>query len=328
MKRHLLRCFLLATACPLHAVVISGPNGAASGNTTEASLNGYTTAQSLPAFPHWNNAVSVNGASGVYLGTANGYGWVITAAHVGALSIGSGTINVGGTNYIVHGGQAIGTADLRLYRIGGELGDPSLPSIPNVIMATTSPSIGTNLLDFGVGSRVETTANSATNSDAAQAPGSNATYFEWGSASLMRWGTNTTIPLPSEYGGAGEANATFLAAGYTTNLIYSAFDDPGSPNYLTTTEAHLASGDSGGGVFALNGGNWELVGWNAYVDIDEVNQTNGQPGSTSGFGNYAFYGNLADVNTLLQAAMVPEPSGLMLCGMTGMFLLRRRRFVS
>jgi hypothetical protein len=272
--------------------------------------------------------VSVNGASGVYLGTANGYGWVITAAHVGPLAAGSGTINVGGTNYVVHSGQTIGTADLRLYRIGGELGDPSLPTISNVIMATTAPSIGTNLLDFGVGSRVETTANSATNSDAAQSPGSNTTYFEWGSASLMRWGTNSTIPLPAQYGGSGEATATFVAAGYTTNLIYSAFDDPGSPNYLTTTEAHLASGDSGGGVFALNGGNWELVGWNAYVDIDSVNETNGQPGSTSGFGNYAFYGNLADVKSLLQAAMVPEPDSLILCSAAGMFLIRRRRFVS
>jgi hypothetical protein len=328
MKRYLLPCFLLAAAYPVHAVVIAGPNGAASGNTTQGSLNSYTTAQSLPAFPNWDNMVTVNGASGVYLGTANGSGWVITAAHVGQLAVGSGTINVGGTNYMVHSGQNIGTADLRLYRIGGELGDPSLPAMSNVIMATTAPSIGTNLLDFGVGARVETTANSATNSDAARAPGSNATYFEWGSASLMRWGTNFSIPLPTQYGGAGEATATFVAAGYTTNLFYSSFDDPGSPNYLTTTEAHLASGDSGGGVFALNGGNWELVGWNAYVDIDSVNTTNGQPGSTSGFGNYAFYGNLPDVKPLLQAAMVPEPSGMMLSSMAGMFLLRRRRSVS
>jgi hypothetical protein len=306
------------------ALIISGPNGASSGNVTQGSLNTFLSGAGSPAFPYWNNVIQVSDSSGIYLGASGTYGWVLTAGHVTALGVGSGTITVNGTPYTVRDSQLIGTSDLRMYRIGGNFGDPALPGIPNVLLATATPSIGTSLLDFGRGSRTEGTANSATDSDIGQAPGANPTYYDWGSASNMRWGTNTSIGLPAYVGGpTGSPSATFSVGSFTTNLVYSTFEDVGSGNYLNATEAHLATGDSGGSMFALNGSNWELTGWNLYVLGDPGNP--GQPGGTSAFGNMAFYGNVAPVKAAIDATFVPEPSASLLALAGFSLALRRRR---
>ena len=147
--RSLTIVFTLGLMAPLHALIISGPNGTASGNTTQGSLNGFTGGLGLPAFPYWGNQIQVSDSTGMYLGSNDNYGWVMTAAHVSPLGVGSGVIVVGGTPYVVRDAVTIGSADIRLYRIGGGLGDAALPVLPNILMATTSPSIGTGLLDFG-----------------------------------------------------------------------------------------------------------------------------------------------------------------------------------
>jgi hypothetical protein len=323
--RHLSSTLLLSLlgCASAPALIISGPNGTGSGNSTQGSLATYLSGAGSPAFPYWDNIIQVSDSSGVYLGASGTYGWVMTAAHVVPLGIGN-IITVASTAYAVHDIQLIGSSDLRMYRIGGELGDAALPGIPNVLLATTTPVAGTSLLDFGRGSRQEGTANSATNSDIAEAPGANPTYYDWGSASMMRWGTNTTINLPAYVGGpTGSPSATFTVGPYTTNLVYSSFEDVGSGNYLTATEAHFATGDSGGGMFTLNGSNWELTGWNAYVLGDPGNP--GQPGSTSAFGNMAFYGNIPAVKSSIEAAFVPEPSvGCLILAMGGVLLRRQR----
>ncbi len=324
--RHLsstiLLSFLGCSTAP--ALIISGPNGTGSGNSTQGSLAAYLSGAGSPAFPYWDNIIQVSDSSGVYLGASGAYGWVTTAAHASPLSVGSSIITVSGTNYVVRDSQLVGSADLRMYRIGGESGDAALPGIPNVLLATTTPVAGTNLLDFGRGSRVEGTANSATNSDIALAPGTNASYYEWGSASTMRWGTNTTINLPPWVGGpTGSPSGTFTVGPFTTNLVYSSFEDVGSGNYLTATEANFATGDSGGGMFKLNGSNWELSGWNLYALADPGNP--GQPGATTGFGNMAFYGNIPAVKSGIELLFVPEPSSGCLMIALGGVLLRRRR---
>jgi hypothetical protein len=304
------------------AVVIQGPNGSSTGNITQASLNAFTTAVSAPAFPYWNNVIQVSDSSGTYLGSSGAYGWVMTAAHVTPLGVGSSTITVNGTPYLVRDSQPVGLNDLRLYRIGGETGDPALPGLPNVLMSTASPAAGTSLLDFGRGSRLEGTVNSATNSDITLAPGTDPNYYEWGSASNMRWGTNATIMLPP-WLGSPTPNLTATVGSFTTNLIYSSFDDVGSGNYLTATEAHFAVGDSGGPAFGLNAGTWQLTGWNLYTLTDPGNPS--QPSNTSGFGNLAFYGNISSVKGAIDALAVPEPAHNLLIVLTASVLLRRKR---
>lgn len=313
---------LALSVAQLQALVISGPNGSAVGNTTQGSLNSFASANSLPAFPFWGNEIQVSDASGVYLGKNDNFGWVMTAAHVSPLGVNTGVIIVAGTAYTVRDMVTIGTADIRLYRIGGALGDAPLPVLPNVLMATTSPSVGTSLLDFGRGSRVEGTANNAFDSDISQPPGTNASYYEWGSASAMKWGTNQTTVLPG-WLGPPLANANFLVGPYTTNLVFSLFDDEGAGNYLDATEATLSVGDSGGGAFRLNGSNWELSGINLYVDNDPAHT--GQPGGTSGFGDASFYGNIAAYRSDIITAMIPEPSAVLLILGYGLAAVTRRR---
>ena len=316
--------FLALSLTPLQALIISGPNGAGAGNTTQASLNGFVSGHSLPAFNFWGNQIQVSDSSGIYLGRNDNFGWVLTAAHVSPLAVNANVIIVAGTPYAVRDVVTIGSADLRLYRIGGNLGDAPLPSLPNILFATASPSVGTDLLDFGRGRRLEGTANNALNSDIAQVPGTNPNYYEWGSPTLLNWGTNETTVLPG-WIGPPLANANFLVGPYNTNLFFSRFDDEGAGNYLGATEATFSVGDSGGAAFRLNGSNWELAGLNLYVDRDPTHVA--QPGASAGFGDAAFYANLATYRGAILAAMVPEPSATLLLSGFGLLALTKRRRV-
>ena len=302
----------LAAACPLtaNALVIAGPNGLA--NSTQSPLNSWVTASGRPTFPYWDNVITVSDASGVYLGNSGSYGYVLTAAHVTSPP-GSNSITVAGTTYTVRDNVPIGSTDLRLYRIGGETGDPALPALMNIPIASGSPSIGTALLDFGRGGRVETTSDSPVISDIANVPGTNATAFEWAGAGPMRWGTNNTASTSFF---AGSTTPFILIPGLSSTASFiSRFDDAGIGNYQTTTEAGLAGGDSGGPAFTVNGSLWEISGINSFVT--------GTAGLTD-FGNYSGYNDLATYRSSIIAAMVPEPSvsGVLALGLV---LLMKRR---
>lgn len=295
-------------AFPLNALalIIAGPNGQA--NSTEASLNSWTTGNSQPAFSYWDNVVHVSDASGIYLGASGSYGWVMTAAHVTQLTTGVSTITVDGTSYVVRDNVQVAGQDMRLYRIGGEVGDPALPSLADVPIASSSPSVGTLVLDFGAGDRVESTSNSNTNSDIANSPGTDATHFEWAGTGTLRWGTNVTTTQLN------------FASPPSFSYFNSQFNS--SPNnYLTSTEATVGVGDSGGPVFTVVGGQWQLSG------INNSSATASSPANTSAFGDFAVYLDVTDYRTDIQNAMVPEPGStmLLLAGGVGFLTLRRRR---
>ena len=244
---------MLALSVKAYSLVIPGPNGVA--NSTEASLDSWTSANSQPEFRYWDNVVRVNDASGIYLGASGSFGWVLTAAHLNLLTPGSGTITVNGSSYLVNDSRQIGTQDLRLYRIGGGESDPPLPGLPNISIAGTSPAIGTTILDFGAGERVEGTSNSASDTDIAQTPGVLSSHYEWAGAGALRWGTNTTSAPPAVCGPKpGQPTATiFLNTSiYDTQIFTSCFDAPAAGGNQMTTEAGLAVGDSGGPVFSVN----------------------------------------------------------------------------
>lgn len=310
-------CLLLVGAGSADALVIPGQNGTGAGNTTQATLNTHITTNSLPLFPYWNNVIPVSDSSGIYLGASGSYGWVLTAAHVTQLTPNVQTLTISGMNYLVRQNVPLGPQDLRLYRIGGEIGDPALPALPNVTLDATTPTAGTSLLSFGRGERTEGTLNSATSSDAQLA--GNPTYFDWvGSGGSMRWGTNATTNLPPWMGPA----VPTATVGSTLDF-FSIFDDPGSPNYLNATEAAFAVGDSGGPAFSVDGGIWQMSGWNLHLFTDPGT---GQPGSTTGFGNVMGYGNVATYRNDIQAAMIPEPSSIACLGLGAALLgVRRNR---
>lgn len=294
-------------AFPLNALalIIAGPNGQA--NSTESSLNSWTAGNAKPTFSYWDNVVRVSDASGIYLGASGTYGWVMTAAHVTQLTTGVQTITVDGTSYVVRDNVQVAGQDMRLYRIGGEVGDPALPVLADVPIATSSPAVGTQILDFGAGDRKEITSNTNT-SDIGNSPGTDATHFEWAGAGTLRWGTNVTT----------------TQLNFVTPPSFSYFnsqfnDSPGA--YLTSTEATVGVGDSGGPVFSVVGGQWQLSG------INNSSATASSPANTSGFGDFAVYLDVTDYRTDIQNAMVPEPgsTALTLAGGLSLLTLRRRR---
>lgn len=83
--------------------------------------------------------------------------------------------------------------------------------------------------------------------------------WEWGGGGPQRWGENIVAEMPSSY-----------VAGGPNDDLYATFDENGLPE-----EAHLSSGDSGGGVFIQDNGVWKLAGLNHGVDGYFYTDSNG-----------------------------------------------------
>lgn len=257
-------CCLLAT--PARGVIVGGANGNGLGNATESGLQSYLASEAHPAFPFWNNLLRVSDSSGIYLGrnATTGRGWVMTATHVTQLTVGSGSITVAGQSYTVRQSIIIkhpdtnGTlsTDIRLYAIGGEGGDPALPSLTAVPLLGSDVEAGDELLLTGRGQRQ-------------QVPSEDTTIpYSWdGDVQLtrqMRWGSNhVEIFTPVD------PNLLFdvsegLSSNKLTVCFASAFDDPAGGG--TAFEGQLALLDSGGGAFVRRGVSWFLAGTNYSVD--------------------------------------------------------------
>lgn len=286
---------------PSSAVIVAGPNG--QGNATAASLDAWAVAGGLPGFTYWENVVRVSDASGIYLGAAGTSGWVMTAAHVTGLGMNSpaSTISISGNNYQVHESVKLPNVDLRMYRVGGEAGDPPLPDLEVVPLMDAKPAAGESVLIFGAGGRLETTEGTASNSDIAMTPGVVTNKFEGTGASVLRWGTNTV-------------DVGNMSLGYDSFL--TRFDT--SLNYLTSTEAALTLGDSGGPVFVRTDDGWALTGINAFVA--------GSPNAAA-FGDYSGFVSVGKYGGMISSNFVPEPSVGMMGIAGGLLLLggRRRR---
>lgn len=296
---------MVITAAPQDqaaAIIVGGTQGTGNNNASEAGLQSFLSTTAYGSFAYWGNLVRVSNASGVYLGynATSLTGWVLSAEHIGPEPT---SITVAGNNYSVTGsGTQIGTTDLILYEIGGGLGDPALPSLGTVPLASVAATSGEFLVMTGRGF----TASS--------------TYpYPWASpgsddSNGMRWGTNEV-----------EFNTTI-----GNNYIITDFDAPASPQ-TTAFEGQGARGDSGGGLFINRGGQWVLSGIAHFVDAGPVFDPT-VPGQTVDPAEYGDYTGYTDVYTYLSTIqfetgpLVPEPSTSLLAGvMALMALIRRRR---
>jgi len=166
------------------------------------------------------------------LGTAIAPNQFITAKHIGG-GVGS-TFNYQGSSYTTSARFDHPTADLTVWQVSG-----TFPSYAPLY--TGAAEVGQDVVLFG---------RSAVRGAEVNVPGASPTAlrgWQWGSVGggITRWGENQVDDVLALGG------AEYLVAGFSLN---------GGPN-----EAMLASGDSGGGLFILDGGVWKLAGINSKV---------------------------------------------------------------
>ena len=291
-------------ASPVEAVVIRDvPGGPGTGNTTAP-----------PDDPGWDNfGTKGNGTSCIYLGQR----WVLTAAHarvadnVESARFGGVTYNmVPGSGRFLHDPDDPGiNADLSMFRIDAD------PGLPGLTISSTSPPDGAAVVAMGNG---RSRAAAETSWGVVEDPVGVFTWTEGGtdksgfmliSSRSRRWGENEIE----------ESGVQFDGAGYTTRALETIFDPFGVGN---ANEMQVATGDSGGGMFYKNNGNWELAGI-----LIATKTYAGQPDAV-------VYGNLSVAADLSRyygqiTSPVPEPSSLVMLAVGTGFLAwwswRRRR---
>jgi hypothetical protein len=289
---------ILISISVARAVVISGVDGTI--NTTGTNAGGG-----------WDYVGAMNGASGIYLGEYNGGYWVLTARHVNA-----GNFTLSGTTYNYVPGSVVQITnadttptDLVVFRI-----DSQPPALPNLALRSTPLTSGAiKMMGYGRDRAAdETTWYVETGTtpnvwSSTMTPGwdEQRNGYETVGSSTKRWGNNTI---------SGTAGISYSVSGTTMNVlaIVTDFDD-------VDGEGQGILGDSGGGLFYLNGGTWELAG-----SIVTVGTFSGQPSNTAVYGNLTYAVDISKYRDAILAA-IPEPGicGLSLLG--GAFLLARRR---
>ena len=301
----------MAFASGSHAVIVAGTSGTGNNNNTAGGLESHLDGAAQPDFPYWDNLVRVSNASGVYLGynATSQHGWVLGANHIGPKPT---TITVAGNTYTVIGtGDVVGSSDLILYKFGGA-GNPPMPALPTVPLASSLSTTGDQALMFGRGF-----TNSISSPYTWQDPGTNP-------ANGMRWGTNT-IEFPALVN-----IGTVVTPNVQPYLVvdFDASADPGA----TAFDAQGAVGDSGGGLFVLRGGVWELSGIAHFVDDGpdflEAGPTGDNQTNPSQPGDFTAYSDVFSKTAAIggfTGTLVPEPSATLLLAPALLLLLRRRR---
>ncbi|HEV3136521.1 MAG TPA: hypothetical protein VGZ26_01430, partial [Pirellulales bacterium] len=257
--------------------------------TLDRSTNGNTDSASLqaalspdPSLPFFNNIgqSSTANASVTYLG----YGWVMTAAHVVIANVISGSpggVTFGGTHYNVDESTITNLhnadnslADLKVFKM---IGDPGLPPlIPSLIDATTAAGrqimIG-NGLSVDLANQQYWNVNTTdpnnyvwTSESQPAMPGPNDfSGFNIIGGHSIRWGENDVVPDPNNPQKAYEqyVHTSDDSQNHPLNIqgYFTQFDDSTWTGQTPrANEAQASSGDSGGSVFSLVNGKWELSG--------------------------------------------------------------------
>lgn len=279
---------LLLPATAGAMIVYDGNSNSNSYNTSAPSTPGPFD----PTLALWNHVVEIRkpggdpDASGVYLGG----GYILTANHV------TGTrYFIQGTEYRVDPSFGVGGSvrisnsaseglDLKVVKI---LSPPGLPGIE--LLTNTSAALGSYSVfsGFGVGK-------------GAPQPGDPATQgWTWGESSTatQRWGRNFTLFSTSTF--LGNPNIYLV-----TRFNPSVFSFPAAYN----NDVYGATvGDSGGGLFQLDGGVWKLAGIAAAVSVNGSSFYDRDLSSAGNQSDATYYVSIpAYYDRIL--AVIPEPS--------------------
>lgn len=270
--------------------------------------------------PYFGNIGTIGNASAIYLGD----GWVLTANHV-ASSL-PGAVNFAGTSYATEPGshQRLENAapystytDIVLFRLSTLA---SFPALPTLGISSSTPTVGNEVMMIGNGrSQLEAptywnrTVIDGNNNDTwveTTPELANIGGFKTSGTHEVRWGENT-VSENSVLVNVGTELFPVDVVSFTTSFSASGM----------VHEAQGVVGDSGGGVFGLNGGSWELAGMMFAVATYE-NQPGGS--QTAVWGNLTAIADLSYYREQIYAA-IPEPSALVFALLGGLALGRRRR---
>jgi len=246
----------------------------------------------------WGNVGTVNGSSGVYLGS----GWVLTANHVGAgnITFDIGSFTYDGTSVRLINPSDSSQTDLVLFHL------TTTPNLPSLTLASSTP-IATSAVDLMGYGRIRGSAqqNYVTTSG---------TYvgFDWSSSGAKSWGTN-------RIDSGGVFTQQDLGNG-TLQVFSTTFDQSGV--LRTTDESQAAVNDSGGAVFyddSVKG--WELAGI-----VDAIGTLTNQPANTAVYGDRTDAADIATYRSQI-VSVVPEPSAcfLLIAGAGGFFGVKTAR---
>ena len=301
--RRFLLVLLLPAVTDARAVVVAGANGG--GNTSNNTTAAQMAAQlGLGDTSFYDNVLPYSDAGSVYLGWANTVAgpraYLLSAMHINL----SNTMLINAVSYSVTR-QSIAGSDLALLTLSNANG--IMPPLPVVSLATTTPSIGTNIIMAGFGrQRVQDATTNALTSDAV--PVTDGTGYTTTSTTLLRWGTNRV---------AGTQTVG------STETISTVFSQPNPGDWLATSEAQAVLGDSGGGLFAFDG---TLLGIVSAISGTDPTKTQAAFGQATFFSDIATYKDTID--TAIGYTLVPEPSTTALlffgAGTAVFFALRRR----
>ncbi|MDY0165577.1 MAG: PEP-CTERM sorting domain-containing protein [Thermoguttaceae bacterium] len=243
-----------------------------------------------PDDPGFANVGRSGGGTAVYIGNQ----WALSAWHVTSTAFTWGATSYNVVQSIQLTNPDSSTTDLRLFRIDG---DPGLPSLS---LASWLPLVGSQVTMIGNG-RLPFDANSDNMPDP--------TYWD---------GSWNEVTSSDPYDYEGYQTSPTKGVRWGNNLIeQTGVFSLGTHGFLTQFdqnglqyEAQAVAGDSGGGVFYTNGSQWELLG--IMLGVATIS---GQPGgvNTAVFGNQTFMADLSVYRNQILAITIPEPgTGIML----------------
>ncbi len=230
--------------------------------TAEAVVVGTGTGSQNTTAPAddfgFGNVGVCSNCSAVYLG----YGWVMTASHVG-----TNKVNFNGTYYDylpesevrLTNDPSLGFdadyTDLKLFKLTE---DPGLRSV-NISSQTVSHGEEITMVGHGYNRAPEMTYWKDNPAGGTWIE-TNVPYYYRGyyleGGRTMRWGTNV-LQMVDDNDNRTSADNCILTLGSTQTMAYkTSFTSYGE----TDSEAQVVAGDSGGGVFYKNGDQWELCG--------------------------------------------------------------------
>lgn len=258
--------------------------------------------------PGWDNVTS-SGNNYVYLGDS----WVLSARHVGVWSATftvdsqSNTFNpIPNQDFVVPNPTGSGLSsqtDLRLIRIDGD------PGLPDLAIATAPPSANSEVMTITNGP-TRLADPSYWNSSWGTATSEDYDYsgYKSGGPREKRWGTNriagpgTTLPTGYVLNNV-RVDVQLLGGDDVTRDVVSImtmFDENGTDfeTHAVSTSPTIAGGDSGGGLFRKQGGQWKLAGI-----ADVVFNYSGQPISWGVYGDATSYVDLSYYRNEIETIM-------------------------